>query len=578
MGVVTLTVENRIQQQLIERSAKEEGAEFYYRKKYEESIRNYEELKQNKEIQIQELTKELIEFKAQAHYWRMQFEQLKTRQIELEAKVEKLVADLKKREQQLFGRKSEKHNCDKNEQEQPEESKNNRGQQKGSKGHGRRDQAELPQVEEEIKLSEDKTYCPCCGLPYKELSVTDDSEIFEINVDAHKRIIKRKKYRRCCNCPENKDPVIVTAPAPSKLLPKSKIGTSIWAYLLLSKYNYKQPLNCALEEMAAAGLSLALGTITDGIKRLTPLFTPVYDAITEKSLESEHWHADETRWKVYEKIEDKNNNNWYLWIFCNKETVVFKMAPTRSSSVLVEHFGENHSGGTLNVDRYSAYKAIAKKGLFILAFCWAHVRRDFLKYCKGYPHAEEWGLSWIKDIANLYHINNLRLQYREKSKTFRQYHSKLGKAVAQMRARMDKEIVDESISPIARNILKSLDNHWTGLTVFVDCPQIPMDNNTAERGLRPSVVGRKNYYGSGAKWSAELAAYLFTIFSTIKLYGINPQTWLLLYLEECARCDGDVPKCIDKFLPWKMTDDEKEAFTKPPNIQLPLNIEGADSS
>ena len=53
----------------------------------------------------------------------------------------------------------------------------------------------------------------------------------------------------------------------------------------------------------------------------------------------------------------------------------------------------------------------------------------------------------------------------------------------------------------------------------MDHPEIPMDNNTAERGLRRSVVGRKNYYGSGAVWSEELAADLFTIFGTLILWG-----------------------------------------------------------
>lgn len=147
-----------------------------------------------------------------------------------------------------------------------------------------------------------------------------------------------------------------------------------------------------------------------------------------------------------------------------------------------------------------------------------------------------------------------------------------------MREKLDKEIADKSISPMSRKVLKSLDNHWDGLTVFVDCPEIPMDNNTAERGLRPSVVGRKNYYGSGAKWSAELAASLFTIFSTIKLYDINPQTWMLSYLEECARCGGEAPKCVGRFLPWEMTDEEKKVFAKPPDVQFPLNIADTDQS
>ena len=89
--------------------------------------------------------------------------------------------------------------------------------------------------------------------------------------------------------------------------------------------------------------------------------TPLYDLIVERSLSAAHWHADETGWKVFEALEGKANNRWFLWIFRNQETMVYKIHPSRSAAVLREHFGEEHPGGTLNVDRYSAYKAIAKQ-------------------------------------------------------------------------------------------------------------------------------------------------------------------------------------------------------------------------
>lgn len=181
--------------------------------------------------------------------------------------------------------------------------------------------------------------------------------------------------------------------------------------------------------------------------------------------------------------------------------------------------------------------------MFILAFCWAHVRRDFLNSCKGDPQLEGWGLGWVEDIAKL---------YRDKSKTFRGHDKVLRKAVEKMRERLDTE---------AKKILTSLANHWEGLTVFVDQPYVPMDNNEAERGLRSSVVGRKNYYGSSAIWSAQLAASLFTIFGTLKLWHINRHTWLLADLEECANRGGNAPADIEKFLPWNMAGERKDFLT-----------------
>jgi transposase len=521
----------------------------------------YAELqKENEELRLR-----YIEYKCQANYWQAQFERLNARFKQLEQQLAKITEELRKREHQLFGRKSERGSAVNEQSGKVEEQRRSRGHQPGVAGHAKRSYEELAQIIETISLPEEVLKCPCCGLPYKELWGTEDSDIVEINVNPYVRRIKRKKYQRCCNCNHNAAPQIITAPQVSKVLAKSRLGTSIWASLLLSKYEHKCPINRALEELSQHGLSLATGTIIDGFQKLQPLFLPIYDAINKKNIESEHWHADETGWKVFEQLEGKKNEQWYLWIFQNKTSVVFRIAPSRSSKVLVEHFGEAHGGGILNVDRYVAYKAISKKGMFILAFCWAHVRRDFLNCCKGEPQLEGWGLGWVGDIAKLYHTNNLRVQYREKSKTFRAHDKALKKAVARMRERLDAELKDEKLSSSAKKILTSLANHWEGLTVFVEQPYVPMDNNEAERGLRSSVVGRKNYYGSSAIWSAQLAASLFTIFGTLKLWHVNPHTWLLSYLEECANCGGNVPTDIEKFLPWNMTDEQKDFFNKTPN-------------
>ncbi|MBS0351969.1 MAG: transposase [Proteobacteria bacterium] len=129
------------------------------------------------------------------------------------------------------------------------------------------------------------------------------------------------------------------------------------------------------------------------------------------------------------------------------------------------------------------------------------------------------------------------------------------------------ELKDHQILPSAKKILKSLSNHWQGLMILVDHPHIPMDNNAAERGLRGSVLGRKNYYGSGSVWSAELAAVMFTILKTLKLWDINPHTWILAYLQECAMRGGSPPELIDHLLPWNMNSSLRQLMAKPPKFE-----------
>ena len=115
--------------------------------------------------------------------------------------------------------------------------------------------------------------------------------------------------------------------------------------------------------------------------------------------------------------------------------------------------------------------------------------------------------------------------------------------VQAMQERRERELAQQPKLPAAcAKVLRSLRNHWEGLTLFVEDPDLPMDNNQAERALRGPVVGRKNYYGSGAQWSGELSATLFSLFHTLERWQINPRTWLTEYLNACAVAGGRVPE------------------------------------
>jgi transposase len=101
-------------------------------------------------------------------------------------------------------------------------------------------------------------------------------------------------------------------------------------------------------------------------------------------------------------------------------------------------------------------------------------------------------------------------------------------------------------------VLTSMQTHWQGLTVFARCPWVSMDNNTAERDMRPPVIGRKNFFGSGALWSAQLACIVYSVLATLKLYGINERLWLSEFLQACANHGGQALSDVRAFMPWSM--------------------------
>ena len=342
------------------------------------------------------------------------------------------------------------------------------------------------------------------------------------------------------------------------MIPKSSLGVSVWVTVLLDKYLSYRPTYRLLADLRTHGLDLALGTVTDGLQRLVPLFEPVYEALAAHSRRQPLWHGDETRWLVFATVEGKVGFRWYLWVFHAAEVVVFVLAQGRAHEVPQEYLGPE-AAGILVVDRYKAYQAMAqvKQGLIVLAFCWAHVRRDFVAVARSWPEQEGWALGWVERIGEVYRLNDARCAVREEAGAFADADARLRAAVTALGVQGEAELADPQLHPARRKGLESLGDHWTGLTVFVEHPEVPMDNNTAERTQRGVVVGRKNYYGSGAVWSGQLAAMLFSLLQTLCLWQLNPRAWLTAYLTACAEAGGAAPADVERFLPWNLSVEQR---------------------
>jgi transposase len=337
------------------------------------------------------------------------------------------------------------------------------------------------------------------------------------------------------------------------------LGVSIWVTVLLDKYLFYRPTYRLLADLHSHGLNLSLGTLTDGLHRLLPLFEPLYDELVTYSQRQPLWHADETRWLVFATVEGKVGYRWYLWVFHAEEVVVFVLAAGRAHDVPEEHLGPD-AEGILVVDRYKAYQAIdqVKNGQIILAFCWAHVRRDFVTLARTWPDQEAWALAWVARIGEIYRLTDQRRTAGLDAVAWEAADTELRQAVTALGQQGELELAKPALHPAARKVLQSLGDHWTGLTVFVEHPEVPLDNNTAERTQRGPVVGRKNYYGSGAVWSGRLAAMLFSLFQTLSLWGINPRLWLTAYLTACAEAGGKAPEDLPAFLPWHLGEEYQQ--------------------
>jgi hypothetical protein len=149
------------------------------------------------------------------------------------------------------------------------------------------------------------------------------------------------------------------------------------------------------------------------------------------------------------------------------EACAYLLDPSRSARVPREFLGEQ-AAGILSADRYSAYKTLLD--MIRIAFCWAHVRRDFLRIHDGNKTLAPWAGGWVDQINALYRINRTRLAAPRDSQPFLAADRQLREALEQMAQRRDGELATATLHSTKRKGLTSLREHWSGTDALCRSP------------------------------------------------------------------------------------------------------------
>ena len=443
----------------------------------------------------------------------------------------------------------------------------NRGHQPGRAGHGRTPRPGLPEKEERHDPPKDARVCSDCGKPYVA-NGERSSSVIEIQVKAHVRKIVRPCWLRGCDCASS--PAIVAAPPPVRLFPRTPYGISVWARILFERFACFRPLRRVAAWMSDQGLAISPGTIADSIPRFLPLFEPLARAILEHQNGTAVRHGDETGWRIQSLSRLGRSQRAWLWVSVGAATVYFHIDPSRSAEVAKKLFGAAEGVVYLVCDRYTAYLKLAREldGKVILCWCWAHVRRDFIQCAAGQVRLTRWCQEWIERIASIYRLNGARLEHHDPgtgcpTPEFDAAQRELDRAVKALFADAERELAALPDSAREGKALRSLLKHRAGLTVFVDRPEVPMDNNTAERILRNPVIGRRSSFGSDSGEGAEFTAAMYSVLGTLALNGIDILRWLEAWLTACAENGRKPPDDLSPWLPWSMSEERRQRFIAP---------------
>ena len=520
---------------------------------------------------------------------------LRAENAEQSAELERVRADLAVLQRMVFGRSSERARP-----EPPadgggdaglgrERGNGTDGKKRGPGARaGRRDYSHLPRVEV-VWDFEDGYCCPECGTPFTGLGSDHVSEQLDWLVVVRVRADCRRRYRRACSC---RVPATVTAPGPPKAIGKGLFSSAFLAMVFTERFAAGRSMSSLVTGLARQGAEISPGTLAGACAQAGALLVPLEEAITARSRQSWHLHADETTWRVLAPREGDGPVKWWLWVFLGPDTACFVMDPSRAGTVLARHAGIDEKTGQLTADEggprrlvissdfYAVYQSAGKKadGLVNL-YCWAHIRRYFVRAGDADPaQLTYWTEAWLERVKDLYATHaQLMTAWAEAAAPAPREAAAAAARLEEAGAARDEAIavIDEArrtqmtapgLAGPAKKALATLDREWDGLAAHRDYPMISLDNNAAERALRRPVVTRKNAYGSRNEDAARLAARIWTVTATAEMAGLNVLTYLTTYLDACGR-NGGKPLTgpdLERFLPWRAVPGDLRAWAQPP--------------
>ena len=408
--------------------------------------------------------------------------------------------------QMLFGASSEKRSGDKPAADSSKPPK---------KGHGPKAQPKLPVVEVVHKSEPVDRMCTSCGGHLDEWEGQfEESE--EIDVIERRFVIKkhkRQKYRCRCNA------CIDTAPGPLKLFEGARYSIDFAVEVGTDKYCDHNPLERQVRTMGREGLDVDSQTLWDQLEREARLLTPAYVELNQYILDKPVVGADETRWPLLGKKNNKPSQ-WHAWAIASPDAVAYQIHDGRSAEIAKKVLGNFKD--IVVCDGYGVYKSLEKSNDLTLAHCWAHVRRAFIKAEKDFPAKSKVAVDLIRELYDVEALCPAGPEGDAMRSSLRQERSK--RIVEELFAYAAKtQVVPDSSLEDAFNYMAKLKS---GLERFLNDPRIPIDNNLTERSQRGIVVGRKNHYGSRSRRGTEVAALFYSFVESAKLCGLEPKAYL----------------------------------------------------
>ena len=342
--------------------------------------------------------------------------------------------------------------------------------------------------------------CPDCGGPLQRCAETRIRYTEDIPV-VRPEVTEHTIHRDWCpQCRKGVEPKVPDA------LPGSTLGNHV---LVLSAWLHYGLGNTLSQIVEVFNFHLQMKITPGGLMqmwyRVQAILYSWYEQIQQEALHSAVLHADESGWRVDGKTH-------WLWCFTTRNLTYYMINRSRGSPALMTFFIEEFAG-TLVTDFWGAYNAVV---CALRQTCLVHLLRE-LHHTEQYKapgkHWPEFAKKLRRLVGDAIRLWRGRAEFSEETYALRR-----DRITTRLTELLDTPWKDRH----AKRLIKRLRRHQNDLFTFLDQPDVPFDNNAAERAVRPAVIIRKNSYGNRSDRGADCQSVLMSIFRTLKQRGHDP--------------------------------------------------------
>lgn len=401
-------------------------------------------------------------------------------------------------------------------------------------------------VDHELPAAEQN--CPCCGEQRSRIGF-EKSEQLEV-IPSQLFVLEHRRWKYACRkCEEQ----VAIAPAPPKPLAKGLAGPGLLAAIGVGKFSEHLPLYRLEDLLFRQGATLPRSTLCRWVIEGAQLLRPLVELLKRGLLQSQAIHTDDTPVKVLDRQLPQTRTGRF-WVYCGDRLhpfTVYDYTATRERAGPREFLGDY--AGYLHADAYGGYEELYALGKIQQVSCWAHARRKFFEAQAAAPEA----LVALGYLRRLYAVEHqlAELSYRITTRTELEAATrKWYRARRDARQRESLPILHEfcqwlrSLHLLPKSPLNEARQYvlsrWESFTRYCEKGFLDIDNNLAERMVRPVAIGRKNYLFLGADRGGVAAAIWYSLIATAKQNQLEPWAWCQALITRLAEL-GPNPTAAD---------------------------------